>query len=500
MSEPQADLEEHVLRLDGVPLVLTVKKNPECAPVLLLHGASARHETFRFPPAVPAARGSHQRSLMDWLHLMGFEPWLLDWRGSGRVVDALASGPGGAWGQLDLDAAARCDLPAALLRIHELRGGRATEIAVVGHCLGAAILAQAIAEGSVSRQEHAVSHVVLLTLGLFYEPPLDGRLKTQDPVLERLLATGEVRSIDPRTEREPWPEELAEFYLNWPSALRPHPENSLAPASCEPARSCVFTMCDRLSFMYGAPYFERNLAPGIHEETWTVGVEKRGNGALVGETLRGSRSGASGVLAEVVQTSDDGRTSALVLARVAGEFEHGEVLRTGAREVAACFTEPARAEAQLPAQFGAIPLRMYVHAARNARRGWGARWDALEDDPSLLGAEALRNFGALERVALITGESNQLWHRNSVDRMFEWLSRAFEGTRRKRLRKRVLRGYGHQDLLWGRSASRDVFPCIRDAIHDVGGGREESVDAARSAAGRRAVRSPAPAHADAWDS
>lgn len=496
MSEREASLEEHTLQVDGVPLFLTVRRNPECAPVLLLHGASARHETFRFPAPVPAANGSRPRALMDWLYEWGFEPWLLDWRGSGRVVDALEARPGGAWERLDFDAAAECDLPQALLAIHALRGGRPTEIAVVGHCMGAAILAQAIAKGSVSRDSHYVSHAVFLTLGLFYEPPLDGRLKTQDHVLERLLAGGRVRAIDPRSGRDPWPDELAEFYRNWPNGLRPHPEHSLEPATCAQELPCALTMCDRLSFMYGTPYFETNLAPGIHAETWTIGVESGWSEPRVGETLSGARSGANGVLAEVVETSDAGRTRALVLLRVQGEFQSGEVLKAGRREVACSFTEPVRAEAQLPAQFGPIPLRMYVHAARNARRGWAGSWGALEDDADLLGEDAVRRFAALERVTLITGEKNQLWHRNSVDRMFEWLGRAFRGRRRERLRKHVLAEYGHQDLLWGREASRDVFPHILRGVYDLAG-QHESVAAARSAAGPHAGRRPAPAPADA---
>jgi hypothetical protein len=318
--------------------------------------------------------------------------------------------------------------------------------------MGAGILAQAIAQGSVSREEHGVSRAVLLTIGLFYEPPLDGRLKTQDHVLERLLsAKGLVRAIDPRLED--WPDELAEFYGNWPSVLRPHARDEAAPA---------LALCDRLSFMYGTPYFETNLAPGIHRETWTIGFDARPERPQLGETITGARSRASGILAESVATSRRG--GALVLVGVQGEFQPGERLRAGAREIGASFTGATRAEAALPGQFGAIPLRMYVHAARNARRGRAAAWDARDDDADLLRPAALARFEALDAVTLITGEKNQLWHRNSIDRMAEWLGRAFAGARRASLRKHVLRGYGHQDLLWGRHASADVFPLIRDGI------------------------------------
>src|SRR5438105_4450448 len=47
-------------------------------PVLLLHGASASHLTFMTPDG----------GLARWLMETGeFDPWMLDWRGSGRVVD-----------------------------------------------------------------------------------------------------------------------------------------------------------------------------------------------------------------------------------------------------------------------------------------------------------------------------------------------------------------------------------------------------------------------------
>ncbi|HEY6555695.1 MAG TPA: hypothetical protein VI072_00420, partial [Polyangiaceae bacterium] len=39
---------------------------------------------------------------------------------------------------------------------------------------------------------------------------------------------------------------------------------------------------------------------------------------------------------------------------------------------------------------------------------------------------------------------NQLWHRDSIDRMYDWLRR----DPRVRVTKRVFERYGHQDLWW----------------------------------------------------
>src|SRR5262245_56273858 len=46
-------------------------------PVLLIHGASANHGTFTVV----------ENGLAWWLRQRGFDPWLLDWRGSSTVTD-----------------------------------------------------------------------------------------------------------------------------------------------------------------------------------------------------------------------------------------------------------------------------------------------------------------------------------------------------------------------------------------------------------------------------
>ena len=80
-----------------------------------------------------------------------------------------------------------------------------------------------------------------------------------------------------------------------------------------------------------------------------------------------------------------------------------------------------------------------------------------------LDEDARDAFRSLRKVTLITGALNRLWHRDSIDLMYEWLVRG-SAAYRGRVHKHVLPGYGHQDLLWGRDASRDVWLRIREGL------------------------------------
>jgi len=337
----------------------------DARPVLLLHGASASHRTF-------LVTGSDRPDdcLMSYLREAKLDPWLLDWRGSGLVVDSAAPTLAQTGAQFNFDRAAKYDVPEALALIRERT--RATEISALGHCMGAAILAQAIAAGHAGPAQ-GLTRVVLLALGLFYEPAWDGRLKGQDHVLDRLQnGTSPPNVVDPRPGCD-WPVELLEIYDNWPSTLRPHPKDDGSPMH----------MCNRVSFMYGPPYLEDNLPGTMHE----------------------------------------------------GDF--------------------------LQEQFGAIPLEMYLHGAKNVQRGWAAEFTAGNENTDLIDHTALDLFHALDAVTLMTGAHNQLWHRDSIDRMYEWLLR---GARPGFVHKEILEGYGHQDMLWGRTAHQDVFPKILDGL------------------------------------
>jgi hypothetical protein len=153
-------------------------------------------------------------------------------------------------------------------------------------------------------------------------------------------------------------------------------------------------MCNRLSFLYGTPYYHRNLIPQIHE----------------------------------------------------GQIHEGKTVKP-----------------LLPECFGAIPLDMFIHAARNVRRGEATVYERSRASAGkrIVTDDALRAFADLQKVTLITGDLNQLWHRDSIDRMHEWLSRRLP---RQQLVKHVLPGYGHQDLLWGEHAKEEVYKRVGEGL------------------------------------
>jgi cholesterol oxidase len=343
-------------------------------PVLLLHGASANHNTFTIP-------GGQRPSWAAWLAERNFDPWLLDWRASSLMVDEAHHQLESRGTSYSFNAAAKFDVPAA---IAEMRNRGVTgRIAAIGYCVGGGILAEAIALHHVDPDE--LDCVVLMTLALFYTTPLDGRLKSEDRILERLMRdpTDPCPAIDPRAKeklferRRTWPAPLDEMYKSWPPQLITH---------SGPADE-THEMCNKLSFMYGVPYHHHNLVDEIH------GTDRP----------------------------------------------------------------------ELPNQFGAIPIHMFIHAAMNVRRGHATHYDQAGSDDDFLTDEARDRFAALPGVTLITGARNRLWHRDSIDRMHEWLCRGHPA-RRAKFHKRVLPDYGHQDLLWGRDSSHHVFPEIERGL------------------------------------
>jgi hypothetical protein len=129
------------------------------------------------------------------------------------------------------------------------------------------------------------------------------------------------------------------------------------------------------------------------------------------------------------------------------------------------------------ARFGAMPIELYIQCGQNVRRGFAAplddaSWGAARSEPRVppgrpraldrAGAGKYLNHDGFRgmRVTLITGELNLLWHPDSIRRMYEWLKR----DRAVRVDKHVLAGYGHQDLYWAKSATRDVYPRIAGGL------------------------------------
>jgi hypothetical protein len=120
----------------------------------------------------------------------------------------------------------------------------------------------------------------------------------------------------------------------------------------------------------------------------------------------------------------------------------------------------------LPLQFGYIPVQFLLHCCQNLRRGYAAPFVLKGKGRSLTSQDELLNRGAFRdrKLTLITGDLNSLWHRDSIDTMYEWLLRGLPSDRPLQVRKHVLPGYGHQDLHWGLSAKDDVFPLIVNGL------------------------------------
>lgn len=373
--------------------------------VLLVHGASAGSRTFMVPDG----------GLVRHLVSRGWDVWTLDWRGSNLFAshNPKPVRRGASDGQLssyaerfDLDRSANDDLPAAIERIaaslRQEGHARPIKLSLVSHCIGGAITAMAIGAGCFrayegSAAEVHVDNVVLTTLGLFHRVDVDGWLKGNDHVLERLL--DELDHFDDpdhpvispwvasaRGEpRAGWPSSLESMYELWLRTPLPH--------------GCGNELCNRASFMFGMPYRAQQLR-ALHD-----------------------------------------------------------------------LPEPEG----LWSQFGNMPLKMYMHCVRNLRRGFAAPYDAEVLVPGA-GADVTRSYASPEHfvgghdrrapraITLITGAENQVWHRDSIDRMHEWLINHAAYADRSLFTKHVLPGFGHQDLYWSSEAPAKVYGLISAAL------------------------------------
>lgn len=164
-----ARVEEIPLRTaDGVRLGLTRVDTgePDRPAVLLLHGHTASADMFLLPET---------RNLVDVLLDDGYEPWLLDWRGSSRL-------PYNETGQrYTYDDVALYDIPEAVAHIRERVGER--PLFVVAHCIGSLTLSLSMAAGLVPGLAGVVSQ------GVFLTPKLAGRTSLRMAVAGELLKT-----------------------------------------------------------------------------------------------------------------------------------------------------------------------------------------------------------------------------------------------------------------------------------------------------------------------
>jgi pimeloyl-ACP methyl ester carboxylesterase len=129
--------------------------------------------------------------------------------------------------------------------------------------------------------------------------------------------------------------------------------------------------------------------------------------------------------------------------------------------------------------FGTMHLGIYLHAGQLARRGFCAPFNAPDviDRPRLhrqnaspetqsdLRPEPFRN----KHVTLIVAAEDRIWHRDSLDLMYDWL----RNNGCSRAVKHVLPGYNLQELLWGQRAREQVYPKIGKAILAANRGEEK---------------------------
>jgi hypothetical protein len=127
-------------------------------------------------------------------------------------------------------------------------------------------------------------------------------------------------------------------------------------------------------------------------------------------------------------------------------------------------------ETELLRQFGPMHVGLFLHAAELVRRGYAAARGAPDViDRPRIGARGPREpvpghyllpeHFREHRFSLLTAAGNQLWHRDAMDLMHEWL--LGQGARSE---KHVFAGYRIQELFWGARAEREVYPQIRDAL------------------------------------
>ncbi len=120
--------------------------------------------------------------------------------------------------------------------------------------------------------------------------------------------------------------------------------------------------------------------------------------------------------------------------------------------------------------FGPLHVGLYLHVCQMARRGYAAPLDAPDvidrtrlgrarrADPAPLDYLKPGPFRRIETTLLCAGE-NEVWHRDSVDLMHEWLRNHGAPSA-----KRVFRRHDIQELFWGDGAEREVYPVILEAL------------------------------------
>lgn len=386
--------------------------------VLMLHGGNTSSDCFLLP----------EGGLARYLAEQGLDVWLLDWRSSPYVVEPLLHGEplGGSQAEerraYTLDRVVEEDIPESLRRLRSHVGN--APLTLLGHCLGAGVISLATARGKLAGS--GVTHLVLSTLGLFYEVPWNGWIKAEDFILERVLDEDPLcRDIDPSDDQR-WPQAFRSAYEHWPRAWLP-------AGTSEEAR-----LLSRLTFMFGQPYAMEALHDSIRGDVLAAqfGPMHLGLYLHMGELVRRGYAAPFGA-PDVYDRPRAARSS----------FPPGLRRSSFPPGVARSSVPPGPPRSSSPPSSGSV---IVPGSSRPAPAGqYGV--DDLDPEP----------FLELRKVTLIGAAENQLWHRDAVDRMYEWLRRIHVRGRRVQCEKRVFTGYRLQELLWGKRAKEQTYGAYR---------------------------------------
>jgi pimeloyl-ACP methyl ester carboxylesterase len=129
--------------------------------------------------------------------------------------------------------------------------------------------------------------------------------------------------------------------------------------------------------------------------------------------------------------------------------------------------------------FGPVHLGLYLHGGQIVRRGYCAKFNALDvvdrtrikpGTQQVAGSDLLAPHFRTKRVTSFAGADDRLWHRDSMDLTYEWLRNeaqhpeGYPDLERTRHRKHVFSHYGHLDLFWSEDAVTDVYKHFLKAL------------------------------------